>query len=469
MDGHLESFVEIMRDIRRIEQRMHRLTIGQGGEGSGLPAPSGTYSLLYSSNDYNASYDEWDGELVHPAAANRILLTGAANFSWVDATAAFPAPGSTKQVIYNNAGSLAGAAGFEYQAAASPNVLIQAQNAGYVSLIAKGAAAQTANLQEWQDSAANVLLAVDDDGSLTHTPQANSTTALDIQDTGAVSVLSVDTTNQRVNVLGTPPTSPQALNIYDSANDVYVVIRTGKADGQAGFYVRNDAVYYFVYVDNTDNFRILDSSARTRIFFKDDGTATWLGQGSENVTVGGTSPLAKLDVIGSAAATKGFVIRGAAAQTASLLELQESDGSIFLTSGDGLGSSEFVINEQGEDIDLRVEGDNYTHALFIEGSTDRVGVNVSGPAAQLDVDQSAAAGAIAVLRLDQGDDDVEFVDFVGTSAADQTKNISTVNGDGSVEGPKNFSASAGWAFEGMIRVAVNGTDYWMPYYSADTA
>jgi hypothetical protein len=196
----------------------------------------------------------------------------------------------------------------------------------------------------------------------------------------------------------------------------------------------------------------------------------FVDSGFDSVLVNGSTDLSStFGVTATAAADKGVVVRGAAAQSASLFQLQESDGSVFVDSGDGLASSEFVINEQGEDIDTRIEGDNYTHALFVEGSSDRVGVNVSGPAAQLDVDQSAAAGAIPVLRLDQGDDDVEFVNFVGTSAADQTKNISTVNGDGSVEGPKNFSASAGWAFEGMIRVAVNGTDYWMPYYSADTA
>lgn len=73
------------------------------------------------------------------------------------------------------------------------------------------------------------------------------------------------------------------------------------------------------------------------------------------------------------------------------------------------------------------------------------------------------------LEIDQNDDNEPFIKYSGTSAADQTKNISTVNGDGAVEGPKNFSASAGWQYEGMIRVDVNGTDYWMPYYSADTS
>ncbi len=101
-------------------------------------------------------------------------------------------------------------------------------------------------------------------------------------------------------------------------------------------------------------------------------------------------------------------------------------------------------------------------------SSGLVGIGATAPNARLEIDGGAAEGK-HLLELDQDDDNEPFIKFDGTSAADQTKSISTVNGDGSVEGPKNFSASAGWAFAGMIRVDVNGTDYWMPYYSADTS
>jgi hypothetical protein len=83
--------------------------------------------------------------------------------------------------------------------------------------------------------------------------------------------------------------------------------------------------------------------------------------------------------------------------------------------------------------------------------------------------QNNAAGAVEVIKLEQIDDDKPFVDFVGTSAADQTKSISTVNGDGVVTGPKDFSGSAGWAFVGMVRIEVNGAEFWMPYYQPDLA
>jgi len=128
-----------------------------------------------------------------------------------------------------------------------------------------------------------------------------------------------------------------------------------------------------------------------------------------------------------------------------------------------------VVNEGSNDVDFRVETNGQTHAIFSDGGNDRVGIFTSTLAAALDVTQPGSAAAIPVLELDQDDVDDAFINFVGTSAADQTKSISTVNGDGSVEGPKNFSASAGWAFAGMVRCEINGTVGWMPYYTADTS
>ena len=89
--------------------------------------------------------------------------------------------------------------------------------------------------------------------------------------------------------------------------------------------------------------------------------------------------------------------------------------------------------------------------------------------AQLHVNQDEAAGARPVLRLDQGDVDDEFIHYEGTSAADQTKTISTINGDGVVTGPKDFSTTAGWTFVGMFRISINGTTRWMPYYAPSTS
>lgn len=104
--------------------------------------------------------------------------------------------------------------------------------------------------------------------------------------------------------------------------------------------------------------------------------------------------------------------------------------------------------------------------------TGLVGVNLGTtlptPAAQLDILQDDAAGAIPVLELDQDDVNDSFINFVGSEANDQTKSISTVNGDGDVTGPKKFATVAGWEFVGMVKIEVNGVPYWTPYYREDT-
>jgi hypothetical protein len=66
--------------------------------------------------------------------------------------------------------------------------------------------------------------------------------------------------------------------------------------------------------------------------------------------------------------------------------------------------------------------------------------------------QGSASYAKTVLSLSQADIDDTFVDFKGTSAADKTKSIST-------------STVGNFTYTGMVRVDVNGTQYWMPYYA----
>jgi hypothetical protein len=44
-----------------------------------------------------------------------------------------------------------------------------------------------------------------------------------------------------------------------------------------------------------------------------------------------------------------------------------------------------IINESGADVDFRVEGDTNANLLFVDASTDRVGINASSPATKLDI------------------------------------------------------------------------------------
>ena len=50
-----------------------------------------------------------------------------------------------------------------------------------------------------------------------------------------------------------------------------------------------------------------------------------------------------------------------------------------------MDATETVINDNSKDLDFRVESDNLTHALFVEGSTGKVGIGVAAPAEMLEI------------------------------------------------------------------------------------
>ena len=65
--------------------------------------------------------------------------------------------------------------------------------------------------------------------------------------------------------------------------------------------------------------------------------------------------------------------------------------------------------------------------------------------------KNVTGSALEVMRLDQEDVDEPFIRFEGTTAADQTKSLSTDTSVGSLEG--------------HILVSINGADKWIPYYA----
>ena len=90
--------------------------------------------------------------------------------------------------------------------------------------------------------------------------------------------------------------------------------------------------------------------------------------------------------------------------------------------------------------------------MFIDGSADKIGFGTSAPTSGfVTIDQASSTGAIAVLTLDQGDGDQEFIRFDGSTASDQTASLTTDTSVGDLTG--------------HIRVNINGTDYWIPFYA----
>ncbi len=181
---------------------------------------------------------------------------------------------------------------------------------------------------------------------------------------------------------------------------------------------------------------VLDGFTDGSILFSDSEKATednanlFWDNTNDRLGIGTNTPAVELDVVGSV-------------QVSTL-----TAGSVVFAGTDGL-----------------ISDDNAS--LFFDDTNNRLGIGTAAPDAPLEIETSATA-AIQALTIDQNDADVAFVDFQGTSTANtgSDNNISTEpNGDTSastVAAPH----SAAWTLEEMIRVEVNGTDRWIPAYSA---
>ena len=76
-----------------------------------------------------------------------------------------------------------------------------------------------------------------------------------------------------------------------------------------------------------------------------------------------------------------------------------------------------IINESGGDKDTRIEGLNDNNLLYVDASTDRVGVGVATPSQKLDVngDVAISGGSLYLSQTAQS--------ATGTSTADLTKAV----------------------------------------------
>ena len=129
-------------------------------------------------------------------------------------------------------------------------------------------------------------------------------------------------------------------------------------------------------------------------------------------------------------------------------------GGVKATGAIDFDGGGFTFNDSGASVDFRAETNTLTHAMFIDGSADKIGFGTSAPTSGfVNIDQASSTGAIAVLTLDQGDADQEFIRFDGSTASDQSASLSTDTSVGDLTG--------------HIRVNINGTDFWIPYYATN--
>ena len=240
-----------------------------------------------------------------------------------------------------------------------------------------------------------------------------------------------DATTHGGNTLGFKPAGGTAVNLVQGAKHILY------SDGSTMFDVLADAgnIKANGTLDVTGNtsldggtFVFNESSADLDFRIEGNGDANlfFTEAGNDRVGIKTNSPSTELDVVGGVKAT----------------------GNIDFDGGS------FTFIDSGAALDFRVETDTLTHAFFADGSADKIGFGTSSPTSALvTINQASTSAAIACLTLDQDDTDQEFIRFDGTSASDQTKSLTTDTSVGSLTG--------------HIRVNINGTDFWIPYYATN--
>ena len=73
--------------------------------------------------------------------------------------------------------------------------------------------------------------------------------------------------------------------------------------------------------------------------------------------------------------------------------------SSLTVNGSSILDGATVVNESGAAVDFRVESDTETHLLYTKGSTNRVGVKTSAPAADLDISGTFKVAGLSEFRL----------------------------------------------------------------------
>jgi len=189
---------------------------------------------------------------------------------------------------------------------------------------------------------------------------------------------------------------------------------------------------------------VLESTAAdTLLLFRDSGTTTppyigsfgddlaisGYGGGTPNVGIGITAPQSAFHINenggpqSSGDMTTGLIVSNGSAGTAMQMGTNDASGFGFIksayvnsaqtgrplllytgtTKAVSVESGETVLNDDSLDRDFRVESDSNTHMLFVDASTNRVGIGMSAPESLLHLyETSSATGQITLSTLFNG-------------------------------------------------------------------
>ena len=221
---------------------------------------------------------------------------------------------------------------------------------------------------------ASTLTGLVTNGDITLTPNGTGVVAI----SSAMTVAGNTTVTGNLTVNGTTTTiDSETLTIEDPLLQLAKNNSGGAANSfDQGLFMNrgSDDNVSFLWDESADQFAFAVTSG-------EDGTT------AGNVTIDSYADIRAKNVI----ATDLDGILGSNTAAAATVTTLTASGAVELDGGN------VTINESSASVDFRVESNGDTHALFVDGSEDHVGIRTSSPAYDLDV-----SGSTDAVKLPQG-------------------------------------------------------------------
>jgi hypothetical protein len=201
---------------------------------------------------------------------------------------------------------------------------------------------------------------------------------------------------------------------WDDTNDA-LGIGTSTIGATAKVYVRStDPARYSLIVENTNS----ASGGEVRLY--SDG-ASVMAMRNYGTAFPGTR-------FGQALANSAELLQSGLGTAALLIGTNEASPIVIGTNNAErarLTTTELVVNDPGNNYDFRVEGDTNANLLFVDASTDRVGIGTSSPGHFVDIQAGSLPDGVNALRV---------TSTLNSATTTQSGAVITTSGSGS--GPK---------------------------------
>jgi hypothetical protein len=216
------------------------------------------------------------------------------------------------------------------------------------------------------------------------------------------------TTNTNLGTLIEQAISGYVTQAVSTGGDTTITIPNGATGVARNMYIEltgtGGAATNLIVPSNKKLYFIFNNTASGQVTVKVSGqTGVSVPNGAKMILVSnGTDIVDATNYVGNISAASGniTVLTSASATITNLLAT-----SLTVSSGSTLNGG-VVVNELGADVDFRVEGDADANLLFVDASTDRVGVGTDTPSGKLHV--TAASGATGIFNSTNNEPYIRF-------------------------------------------------------------